>query len=114
MGEEKILTRAPQEETGPEALATGNEYLALPAVLQQGLIESINLLSEKARGLLEFRPEAGKHFLVPFCRQQDRVLQPKKWIWKQLDYWVPAVDISCPGGKMEITYLFPPEERGGV
>jgi len=114
MGEGKILTRAPQENSGAEVLATGNEYLALPALFQQGLVESVNLLSEKARGLLEFRPEAGKYFLVPFCRQQDRVLQPKKWNWKQLDHWIPVVEISCPGGKMEITYLFPPEERGGV
>ncbi len=114
MGGEKILTRAPQENSGAEVLVTGNEFLSLPALFQQGLVESINFLSEKARGLLEFRPEAGKYFLVPFCRQQDRVLQPKKWTWKQLDYWVPVVEISCPGGKMEITYLFPPEERGGV
>jgi len=114
MDEEKIKTRAPRESGEDEIIVTGNEFLALPCLSENGRIENLNLLSEEARGLLEFQPEKGKSFLVPFCRLEDEVLEPQKWTWKQLDYWIPVVEIICAGGKMDITYLFPPEERGGV
>src|SRR5512137_189539 len=41
---------------------TGNEYVSLPTVRADGCIESINVLSMQARGLLEF---AGDPLIAP-------------------------------------------------
>ncbi len=107
----KIIT-IPRVEKADEVIVTGNHYVSLPDISPQGEISSINLLSSRALGLIEFKGSAQKPFLSPYFKinQQRAVLRSHEHMLIQ--NWIPRFGFDVSRGRCEVTYLAPYDEKG--
>ena len=94
---------------GPdEALATGNEWLALPDIRPtDAALLSFNVLSARDRGLLEVRGDGDRPALVPHFEAdgQPAVLHDPAWILRA--QWIPEATQTVNGVEYTVTYCAP-------
>ncbi len=111
---EKILT-VPRDETEyREVFPTGNEYISLPDVTYNGDVMSINVLSTKALGLIEFLGSEENPFLTPYCKVDGGNEYPQRVRREWLDHWIVGLKMDLNRGKVELQQICPPGERGMV
>lgn len=92
-------------------LPTGNEYVALPTVRTDGSIESINVLSMQARGLLEF---AGDPLIAPRIGVEGRPLLAGTVSLPVGGILTPLIQGERDGVRGQVHVLAPPGQRGFV
>lgn len=106
--------------TVPEALdqiepylPTGNEFLSLPTLSpRDASIEGMNILSMRARGLLEFR---GKPLIAPMIEiNGTRITLRDQLQSARLDDWLPQFHWTHDHAKLTLTIFAPPGHRGWV
>ena len=95
---------------------TGNEWLSLPNIKEDGSLGSIGLLHMKSKGLLEL---AGKdsNFLQPvfMVNNQEQVLTNRRW--QRLENWIPRFSGTLdkhPSLEVTGTIFSPPGHKGFV
>ena len=110
------MTDASNLLTVPQPLAeyqlyfpTGNEYVSLPTVRPDGRIESVNVLSMEARGLLEF---SGNPFIAPSIGVEGKPLDVKAT--SSLTGIPLSFAGSCNGVSGRLLIFAPPGRRGFV
>jgi len=98
-------------------LPTGNEYITLPTLREtDGAIESLNVVYEQYRGLLEFTGCENPvfPFLQPCLYINEKEIQPKpgELQWRRLENWIPQFIWKVGNIQLTGTYLTPIGERG--
>ncbi len=112
-----ILTVPKVEADYRPIILTGNEYLSLPEIDPlSGGIDSLNVLSMSACGLLEFRGAADNPLLEPVVRVGGRPCRLKGRLrWSYHQYWEPRFCSYASGGlHIEGRIISPPGSRGAV
>ncbi len=98
-------------------IPTGNEYITLPTLREtDGAIESLNVVYEQYRGLLEFTGCENPvfPFLQPCLYINEKEIQPKpgELQWRRLENWIPQFIWKVGDIQLTGTYLTPTGERG--
>jgi len=88
---------------------TGNEYVALPTINEQGAIESLNTLSMRDRGVLEM---TGEPFLAPWIKVDGEVMPMEDLAWDWESYWIPTFRIENNGVSILGRYVAPSDTKG--
>ncbi len=91
------------------SLPTGNEYVALPTVRPDGCIESLNVLSMQARGLLEF---AGDPFVKPLIGVEGQPLKLNTTRPPLGGILAPPFEAERDGVRGRVSIAAPPGQRG--
>ena len=95
-----------------DVLATGNEWVALPAIrASDGALDSFNALSMRDRGLLEVTGERGRPALEPYFSIGGEPVPFHNPSWEVIAYWIPVAHLNVDGVEITITYCAPPESR---
>ncbi len=95
-----------------DVIATGNEWLALPAIrASDGAIMSFNVLSMQHRGLLEVDGAGGSPVLQPYVQIDGAQIALKDLQWELLDYWIPVAHLRAQGVDLTFTYCAPHGSR---
>ena len=98
-----------------DAIATGNEWIALPTIrASDGALTSFNVLSMRDRGLLEVTGEGGIPALQPYFLLDGKPLALRNPSWELLDYWIPVAHINVDGLEASLTYCAPPGSRAAL
>ncbi len=94
-------------------LPTGNEFVSLPTLSpHDASVYGMNVLSMRARGLLEFR---GEPLIAPIVAINDgRIALRDQMQATRLDDWVPQFCWTHDRAKLTLTILAPPGHRGWV
>ncbi len=92
-------------------LPTGNEYISLPTLRPDGCIESINVLSMQARGLLEF---AGDPLITPCIGVEGQPLEASITSLPAGGILTPPIQGECDGVRGRILVFAPPGHCGFV
>ncbi len=88
---------------------TGNEYIALPTIAENGAIESINYLSMRDRGVIEI---TGEPFLTPVIIVDGEVVPMDKLAWEWESYWIPTFRVESNGVRICGKYVAPQHTKG--
>ena len=88
---------------------TGNEYIALPTIAENGAIESINYLSMQDRGVIEI---TGEPFLTPVITVDGEVVPMDKLAWEWESYWIPTFRVESNGVRFCGKYVAPQHSKG--
>jgi meiotically up-regulated gene 157 (Mug157) protein len=88
---------------------TGNEYIALPTIAENGAIESINYLSMQDRGVIEL---TGDPFLLPVLTINGETVPMDHAVWKWESYWIPTFTIESNGVRICGKYIAPQHTKG--
>jgi len=95
-----------------DAIATGNEWIALPTIrAADGTIQSFNVLSMRDRGLLEVAGERGKPAIEPYFMIDGKALPFLNPSWELIEYWIPVGQLSVEGIDVSVSYCAPPGSR---
>ncbi len=88
---------------------TANEYIAIPTITSDGVIEQLNYLSMVDRGVIEL---TGKPFLRPVIQVdgQPVPIDQAEWTWEA--YWIPTFTIEHNGCKIRGQYITPQDTKG--
>jgi uncharacterized protein len=92
-------------------LPTGNEYVSLPTVRTDGGIESVNVLSMQARGLLEF---TGDPLIAPRIRVEGHLLAASTASLPVGGILTPPIPGERDGVRGQVRLCAPPGRRGFV
>lgn len=94
-------------------LPTGNEFVSLPTLApRDASIDGMNVLSMRARGLLEFR---GKPLIAPIVEiNNTRITLRDQLQSARLDDWVPQFHWTRDKANLTLTIFAPPGHRGWV
>ncbi len=96
-----------------DVLATGNEWIALPAIrASDAALMSFNVLSMRDRGLLEAVGNQGAPVLDPYFIANREHIPFQNPQWKLIEYWIPTAHLAVNGLEFTITYCAPPGSRG--
>jgi uncharacterized protein len=91
-----------------DVLATGNEWLSLPDIrAKDGALTTFNVLSMRARGLLQASGEAGRPVLEPYFKAGDKAVPLQHLDWKLIEYWIPQAHQNEDGVEVTLTYCAP-------
>jgi hypothetical protein len=94
--------------TAGDALATGNEWLALPEIRAvDGALLSFNVLSWRDRGLLEVRGEGERAAVEPHFAVDGHVVALHDPAWRLLGEWIPEASQTIDGIEYTLTYCAP-------
>ena len=88
---------------------TGNEYIALPTIAENGAIESINYLSMLDRGVIEL---TGDPFLMPVLTVNGEVVPMDHLTWEWESYWIPTFRVESNGVRICGKYVAPQHTKG--
>ncbi len=88
---------------------TGNEYIALPTISEDGKLESMNYLSMVDRGIIEI---TGEPFLEPVIEINGQVVPMDNLIWTWDAYWMPAFTTAFNGVTITAKYITPQNTKG--
>lgn len=88
---------------------TGNEYIAMPTITENGAIESINYLSMQDRGVIEI---TGDPFLAPVITLDGQAVPMDKLKWEWESYWIPTFRIESNGVRICGKYIAPKHTKG--
>lgn len=88
---------------------TGNEFIALPTISENGTVESINYLSMKDRGIIEI---TGEPFLKPVIKISGEVVPMDNLIWTWDAYWIPTFKTDYKGVTINVKYIAPQNTKG--
>lgn len=88
---------------------TGNEYVALPTINEQGALESLNYLSMSDRGVIEM---TGEPFLAPWLKVDGKEVSMEELEWDWESYWIPRFKIENNGVTMIGRYVAPSDTKG--
>ena len=108
---EKILTVPDTEKEYRKYLATGNEYLSIPSILGNGEIETMNVILDRTRSLIDF---SGKYLVKPQIRIHNRSLTltaKKSWYEKS---WIPSFEYEGSGLWIMVRIISPKGFKGLV
>ena len=95
-----------------DVLATGNQWLALPAIrASDGALTSFNVLSMRDRGLLEVTGENGGPALQPYFLVDGKPLPLQNPSWELIEYWIPVARQTTGDVDVTLTYCAPPDAR---
>jgi hypothetical protein len=95
-----------------EVLATGNEWLALPAIrVSDGAITDFNVLSMRDRGLLEVNGANGVPAIEPKFSIDGKPVAFTNPSWERLEYWIPRARLITDQAEIDITHCAPPGSR---
>lgn len=100
---------APLPPLGPDdALATGNEWLALPEIRpSDAALLSFNVLSMRDRGLLEVRGDTGHGALEPHFDVDGHPVAFRDPEWRLETEWIPEARKTVDGIEYTVTYCVP-------
>jgi hypothetical protein len=91
-----------------DALATGNEWLALPEIRpSDAALLSFNVLSARDRGLLEVRGDGSRAVLEPQLEADGRPVTLQHPAWSLHAEWVPEARQTIDGIEYTVTYCAP-------
>lgn len=92
--------------------STANEFLALEDIdACTGSLKSLLFLYEAARGTVEATGDPAPFLQITLA--VDGVPQTlQDCQWEMLGSWIPRLSASLPAGRLHVTYLTPPGERG--
>jgi uncharacterized protein len=91
-----------------EALATGNEWLALPEIRpSDAALLSFNVLSARDRGLLEVRGDGAHAALEPHFDVDGHAVAFKDPSWTLRAEWIPEATLTVDGIDYTVTYCAP-------
>lgn len=97
-----------------DVIPTGNEWLSLPAIrVADGAIESMNVLHEASRGLLQVDGPKGTPLLTPFASVDGEPVKFTGFQWEVLGSWVPRGTMRAGDLTLTLTYCAPPGSRAG-
>ncbi len=88
---------------------TGNAYVALPTIAEDGAVESMNYLSMRDRGIIEW---TGEPFLKPFLTVEGERVPFGDLSWTREHYWIPTLEMSHGDFDIQIQYVAPMETKG--
>jgi hypothetical protein len=95
-----------------DVIATGNEWIALPAIrVSDGAILDLNVLSMRDRGLLQVNGANGAPAIEPRLSIDGKAVAFADPSWELLEYWIPRARLLTDQGEIEITYCAPPGSR---
>ncbi|HVN99759.1 MAG TPA: glycoside hydrolase family 125 protein [Steroidobacteraceae bacterium] len=95
-----------------DAIATGNEWLALPDIrATDGALMSFNALSMRDRGLLQASGESARPVLEPYFQADGKPLAWHDPDWRLLEYWIPQARQSIDGLELTLTWCAPNGSR---
>lgn len=109
----KILTVPEVIEEQARYYCTGNEWVALPEITEDGAIHSFNILSERHKGMLEVRG-GEKPLLRPIVQIDGAEAPLKRAVWSHAADWLPRFDLAWQGVKIRGTIFCPGQHRGFV
>lgn len=94
-------------------LPTGNEFVSLPTISpRDASIAGMNVLSMRARGLIEFR---GAPLVTPLIVIDGKPIVLRGQLESaRLDDWLPQFKWSQNGARLTLTIFAPPGHRGWV
>jgi hypothetical protein len=94
-------------------LPTGNEFVSLPTLSpRDASVAGMNVLSMRARGLLEFR---GEPLIAPIVEINDvRIALRDQMQATRLDDWLPQFRWTQNDTRLTLTIFAPPGQRGWV
>ena len=96
-----------------DALATGNEWLALPEIrATDGALLSFNVLSWRDRGLLEVRGDGSRAAVEPHFAVDGHAVVLHDPAWQMLAEWIPQATQTIDGIEYTLTYCAPDGFRG--
>ncbi|MGF7184497.1 hypothetical protein GGQ84_000580 [Desulfitispora alkaliphila] len=114
MGQEVMTVPEPIEQV--KYRLTGNQWIAIPEIQEDGTILSINCAHLRGNGLLEFNGGA-EPFLKPrFLVEGKDITEQNKLSWYMCEHWIPAFQGEDQGGQVRYggTILTPQNEKGFV
>ncbi len=95
-----------------DVIATGNEWIALPAIrVSDGAITDFNVLSMRDRGLLQVNGANGAPAVEPRLSIDGKPLAFANPSWELLEYWIPRARLVTDRAEVDITYCAPPGSR---
>ncbi|MBV9669886.1 MAG: glycoside hydrolase family 125 protein [Acidobacteriales bacterium] len=98
-----------------DVIPTGNEWIALPTIrASDGALENFNVLSMRARGLLQVQGQGGSPVLQPYVELSGKPLKIANLDWMLLDYWIPAATTTVFDIQITLTYCAPPGSRAAL
>ncbi len=113
--ESETLLTVPDKITDQEpCFLTGNQYISIPEICQDGSILNVNFLHYQYKGLLEFSGNKESPLLIPVLKIDNEAVDIKKlsnWEYK-LD-WLPAFSFSTKQGvSLTAEIIAPPGFKG--
>jgi len=109
---EESVRRFPLGLEPEDVIATGNEWIALPAIRStDAALESFNVLSMRDRGLLEVVGENGAPVLKPYFTLDGRPLPFRNPSWELIEYWIPVAHLAIQDLDLSLTYCAPSGSR---
>jgi uncharacterized protein len=82
---------------GPEI--TGNEYISIPLIHEDGGLDGINVLHGGLAALIEWGgTEGAEPLLRPVLRVGGEAVPLSGLRWRRIDRWIPAFTASLPSG----------------
>jgi hypothetical protein len=95
-----------------DVIATGNEWIALPAIrVSDGAITDFNVLSMRDRGLLQVNGANGAPAIEPRFSIDGKPVAFADPSWELLEYWIPRARLITDQAEIEVTYCAPPGSR---
>lgn len=95
-----------------DVIATGNEWIALPAIrVSDGAVTDFNVLSMRDRGLLQVNGANGAPAVEPRLSIDGKPVAFAHPSWELLEYWIPRARLLTGQTEIEITYCAPPGSR---
>lgn len=100
----EILT-VPKEEVRQKYMATGNEYVSLPSIVE-GNIESVNALLKSTNSLLDFRGRIAPYVV----NESGQALVLTSQYYE--NSWIPVTEYSSGDLRMKSKIICPPGHKG--
>lgn len=88
---------------------TGNDYVALPTIAEDGSVESMNYLSMRDRGIIEW---TGEPFLKPLLMIDGERVAFTDLKWRREHYWIPTFEMSHGDLEIRVKYVAPMDAKG--
>ncbi len=109
----KILTVPEVIEEKTRYYPTGNEWVSLPEISEDGAVHSFNVLSERQKGMLEVRG-GEKPLLWPTLEIDGTEIPMAEAAWSRVAHWLPRFKLRRDGLNVRGTIYCPGPQRGFV
>lgn len=108
----KVLTVPKAHDSYKCYFMTGNEYISIPHIDQDGSIKCINAVLMCTRTLIEFR---GEKLISPYIQLDGKICNLREKLHgDHLNYWIPQFECQCDDVHISIIIVSPVNHKGFV
>ncbi|MGB9808856.1 MAG: metal-independent alpha-mannosidase, partial [Caldanaerobacter sp.] len=101
---EKIITRPKEIDKNERVFYSGNHYVSLPEIYEDGSIKSLNIISLSNKGLVELSGE--KALFEPRFYKKDKKLEIVKSEVEEIFYYIPSIKLYLSDGSSVLIKIY--------